>query len=118
MEKLEINHQRGISILKIQGDIEGDDGSQLLEIVQGAEQGALPFWLLEIPDTNFMDSNVLESILQIALYLRERKGDLFIAAPTPGVREILMITKLDKKIKIFAAVENALENIYQTQPGR
>lgn len=117
MEKVEINHQRGVSILKIQGDIENDDGEHLLEIVQGAEEGALPLWILDMPETNFIDSIALESFLRLAKLLQARRGHLFIARPTADAREILKITHLDSKLRVFNSVEDALEKIFQVQPG-
>ena len=117
MDKLEINQERGASILKVQGDVEGDDGFHLLEIVNNAEEGSLPFWIMDIPETQFFDSMALEAILRISRTLRERKGDIYITSATPNVQEIFRITRLQSKFKFFSNINQALENLFKGQSG-
>ncbi|MBU0580849.1 MAG: STAS domain-containing protein [Candidatus Margulisbacteria bacterium] len=117
MDKIEIQHQQGISILKILGDIEGDDGFHILDMIRGSIEENLPFWIMDMPETRFMDSTALEVFLRILKDLKKRKGDLILTAITPELEEILNITRLSTKLKKYPNIDKAIEKIFQTQPG-
>ncbi len=112
MDKMEVSQQRGVSILKITGDIENEDGRHILETIRASDT-ALPFWLIDVPTTRFFDSAALEALTDAYVHAESHGKKMFLTSVTPDVREILHITGLDKQIPVRESVEEVLQQIFR-----
>jgi anti-anti-sigma factor len=111
MDKIEVSHRKDISIIKIQGDIEKDDGVHVFETVQSTVNDNLPFWVIDVPETNFMDSVALEVFCRIARLLQTKGGELFLTSVNSNLQEIFNITHITKRFKIVEDIDQVLTHI-------
>jgi anti-anti-sigma factor len=116
MEKLEVTQQRGIPILKVLGDIENEDGRQLLETLRTASSH-LPFRIIDMPHTQFLDSAALEALENAALELQKSKKQLLLSSVTADAAEILHVTQLDRLCRTYPSLDQALPNGFD-RPAR
>jgi anti-sigma B factor antagonist len=69
-----------------------------------------PCVVLDMDDTELIDSAGLTAILDAQDALRERHGDLKIATANATNRKILEITRLDEHLEIFESVIDAVKS--------
>lgn len=65
--------------------------------------------LVDLSQTNFIDSSGLGALVGKISTCRKNGGDVKLISPTQRVIEILQITNLDKILKIYKSVEDALK---------
>jgi anti-sigma B factor antagonist len=56
--------------------------------------------VVDLADTEFIDSTGLGVLIRALKRLRHRGGDLVLRSPRPNARKVLKITSLDRVIKI------------------
>jgi len=112
MDKMEVSQQRGVSILKLTGDIENEDGRHIFETIRASDT-VLPFWLIDIPTTRFFDSAALEALTDAHTHAEAQGKKLFLTSVTPDAREILHITGLDTQIPVRESVDEVLKQIFR-----
>lgn len=66
--------------------------------------------VLDLDNTELLDSAGLEALLDAQDRLREAGGDLKIAASNPVNRKILEITRLDRHVEVFDNVLDAVKS--------
>jgi len=66
--------------------------------------------VLDLDNTEALDSPGLEALLNVQDKLREEGGDVKIAATNPTNRKILEITRLDQQLEVFASVIDAVKS--------
>jgi|SRR5688572_9098364 anti-sigma B factor antagonist len=69
-----------------------------------------PCVVLDIDDTELLDSAGLAAILDARDALRDRQGDLKIATNNATNRKILEITRLDEQVALFESVIDAVKS--------
>jgi anti-anti-sigma factor len=69
-----------------------------------------PCVVLDMDDTELLDSAGLTAILDARDALQERHGDLKIATNNATNRKILEITRLDEQIELFESVIDAVKS--------
>lgn len=65
--------------------------------------------LIDLSKTNFIDSSGLGALVGKISTCRKNGGDIKLISPTQRVVEILQITNLDKILKIYKTLEDALK---------
>jgi anti-sigma B factor antagonist len=68
--------------------------------------------VLDLDGTESIDSKGLEALLAVQDELREKLGDLKIAAGTVYNRKILELTRLDQQLEIFESVMDAVQSFH------
>jgi anti-sigma B factor antagonist len=66
--------------------------------------------VLDLDDTETLDSAGLTALLNVQDSLREGQGDLKIATSSPVNRKILEITRLDQQLEVFGSVVDAVRS--------
>ena len=74
------------------------------ELASLLAEGAPARMTIDMSGVEFCDSTGMNVLLSCLRRVRERGGELEIAAPKPAVRKILQVTGLDS---VFTLVENA-----------
>ncbi|NKY40559.1 STAS domain-containing protein [Cellulomonas septica] len=64
--------------------------------------------VLDLADTTFMDSSGLGALVGGLRATREVGGDLRIARPGPQIRTVLQLTTMDRVLRPYDTVEDAL----------
>lgn len=72
-----------------------------------------PCVVLDMDDTELLDSSGLTAILDARDWLRDRQGDIKIATTNATNRKILEITRLDEQLELYESVIDAVKS-YQS----
>lgn len=78
---------------------------QLRELVDGGARRLV----VDLAETEFIDSSGLGALISGLKAARQAGGDLRIAAPTEQVRRVLKLTKLDKVLTAYGSAEDAFD---------
>jgi anti-sigma B factor antagonist len=68
--------------------------------------------VLDLDDTETLDSQGLTALLSAQENLRHRQGDLKIATTNSVNRKILEITRLDQQLEVFGSVVEAVKSFH------
>ena len=66
--------------------------------------------VLDVDDTETLDSKGLEAVLEAQDRLRARGGDVKLATSNPINRKIFEITRLDQQLEMFDSVVDAVKS--------
>jgi anti-sigma B factor antagonist len=66
--------------------------------------------VINLSATTFMDSSGLGAIVAFIKQLREKKGDIRLAAPRKNIIEILKLTHIDQVIQSYKTEKEAVES--------
>ncbi len=66
--------------------------------------------VLDLDDTEALDSRVLTALLDLQEKFRAVQGDVKIAVANPGIRKILEMTRLDQHLEVFDSVVDAVKS--------
>lgn len=83
---------------------------ELGEFMENASSQGQPLSVFDMSHVPLMDSNGLETLLNLKDHFEHRGGRLKIAAPVPLCREILRITGVEKHFEIFDGVSDAVRS--------
>lgn len=68
--------------------------------------------VLDLDNTEMLDSRGLTALLNVQEHVREKAGDIKIAASNPNNRKIFEITRLDQQLEVFDSVINAVKSFH------
>ncbi len=68
--------------------------------------------VLDLDDTETLDSEGLTALFSVQEGLRQRQGDLKIATTNSANRKILEITRLDQQLEVFGSVVEAVKSFH------
>lgn len=68
--------------------------------------------VLDLDNTETIDSEGLTAVLNVQNRLREKEGDVKIATTNPANRKILEITRLDQQLEVFDSVVDAVKSFH------
>jgi anti-anti-sigma factor len=88
-------------------DVSADQAANFESALRHAEP---PCVVLDMDDTELIDSAGLTAILEAKDALCQRQGDLKIATTNATNRKILEITRLDEQLEIFESVIDAVKS--------
>jgi anti-anti-sigma factor len=97
----------GVIVIHSPEDLSADQAPGFEAHVRRAEP---PCVVLDIDDTELIDSAGLAAILDARNALRERQGDLKVATNNATNRKILEITRLDEQVELFESVIDAVKS--------
>jgi anti-sigma B factor antagonist len=66
--------------------------------------------VLDLDNTELLDSDGLTALLNVFDKLREQGGDIKIATTSPANQKILEITRLDQQLEVYASVIEAVKS--------
>lgn len=68
--------------------------------------------VLDLDNTETLDSEGLTALLNVQEVLREKQGDVKIATTNSTNRKILEITRLDQQLEVFHSVIDAVKSFH------
>lgn len=108
-----------VLIVDLQGKVVGEESLQLkrsLEaLVENSGEGPV-FVVVNLKGVPFLDSAGLGAIVFARECLSQRGGELGLLAPTPHVRRLLTVARLNETIPIYDDEETAVAAIPKTKP--
>ena len=98
----------GAAIVRLDGRLDlvtaGEAKQRLVETVEGGQKRLV----VDMGSVDFVDSSGLGAIIGVLKAARQAGGDLRIACPTSQLRSILKLTMLDRVLRPYETVEEAL----------
>jgi anti-anti-sigma factor len=98
----------GTHVLFVGGDIDTATAPTLQETLDGLIDGGARHIVLGVRGVEFMDSSGLVVLVSVANRLRKLAGDLRLAVPSPQVRSVVALTRMDRVFPLFDSLDEAL----------
>lgn len=111
---MEISHQivRDSLVLSLQGDLIGEqDGAQILEHVNDAQNAKIMVVLISLEDVRYMNSSGLGVLITLLTKVKNKGGELALMSVSDQILKLLQVTKLDTVFKIYKDQEEAFETL-------
>ncbi len=100
--------QGNISVIAVQGRVDGFSAPQLETALQDAIKAKRYKIVVDLAETEFMSSAGMRALLKARMDAQEHKGELRLAAPTPFILDSLKLVGLDKLFKLYETRAAAL----------
>jgi anti-anti-sigma factor len=98
----------GTAVVHLDGRLDlvsaGETKRRLVEAVEGGQRRLV----VDMADVDFVDSSGLGAIIGVLKAARQAGGDVRIARPTSQLQSILELTMLDRVLRPYETVEEAL----------
>jgi len=98
----------GISVVAPTGRLDVAGAPALKDAIEDLTKNGAPKVVIDMEGVTFVDSTGLGSVIAALKRIRNRQGELRLAAPNQQVRVVLELTTLDKVFPYFATLEEAL----------
>lgn len=102
-------HPSGAAVLRVDGRLTMVDAPALRAAVGEAVAGAATTVVVDLSGCEFMDSSGLGAVIAGLKAARQAGGDLRLAAPSPQVLTVLQLTNLERVLRPFASVAEAID---------
>ena len=100
--------QTGTAVVRLDGRLDlvsaGEAKQRMVDVVDGGQRRLV----VDMANVDFVDSSGLGAIVGVLKAARQAGGDLRIARPTSQLRSILELTMLDRVLRPYETVEEAL----------
>jgi len=100
-----------VAVIAIAGEANVDELEPLRRVLDERMRQDTRDFVLDMAETEFVDSKALELLLWLQEQADERLGQVRLASPTATVRKILEITRLEHHFDAHADVEAALKSL-------
>jgi anti-sigma B factor antagonist len=98
---------QGKVLVSIVGELDVSTTPKMKAALAELTEGGCERILVDMSGVPFMDSTALGALVGALKRLRERGGELELAALQPGVRRVFDITRLESVFRIHESVEQA-----------
>lgn len=105
----------GITVLRLWGRFDAHAVTHVRQWM--AQNSAVSQLVINLADVNFVDSTALSTLVQGMKWMRQRGGDLHLAALQQPVHIIFELTRLDKAFKIYPDTAAAATAFGSPQPA-
>ena len=109
--EISIKYQNQNAILRISGDILGDDRIQLNEKIQELFDGGVKNMVLNLKDVGLMDSVGLGMLVAVHTSLKRQGTQLVFSNVGKSVEYLLTITKLNRAFDRYDTEDEALAHL-------
>jgi len=108
----EVLKENDILILKIKGDLVGDDiGPRLVEVVSDAVNEKIRTCIIDLKDVRYISSSGIGVLITMLTKMRNVGGEVYLTSPSEHVKKLLIITKLNNIFTVYDSVSEAKEKI-------
>ena len=104
------------AVLSIGGEVDLYNTPQLKEQILDLIDSGVRRLVVDLSDTQYLDSTALGVLIGGLKRLRERQGELRLASPQPRIRKLLEITRLHNVFDVCDTVPDALKG-WEAQGG-
>jgi anti-sigma B factor antagonist len=98
----------GVTVVAPTGRLDVAGAPALKDAISDVAKNGPPKVVIDMEGVSFVDSTGLGSVIAVLKQIRNRRGELRLAAPNQQVRVVLELTTLDKVFPYFATLEEAL----------
>ncbi len=97
------------AVLRIGGEVDLYTAPQVKEEILALIEAGVRRLVVDLSDTEYLDSTALGALVGALKRLREREGDLRLVNPRPRIQKLLEVTRLSKVFEVRSSVAQALE---------
>ncbi|TWU29460.1 STAS domain-containing protein [Bythopirellula polymerisocia] len=108
-----IRCQGAVEVIVPNVPLTGEHADELRETIEHCSSNGLPMVVLNLHDVPLIDSDGLESLLDIRDTVRERGGSVKLASLTPLSQDILRITGVAEHFEVFPDDKAAVRSFVQ-----
>ncbi len=101
--------QDGVAVVRSEGRLNMAAAPQLRSVVSDLAAAGRSRIVVDLSAVTFIDSSGLGALIGGLKTARQADGDLRIAAPAEQVRTVLGLTNLDRVLRPYPTVEEALD---------
>lgn len=98
----------GVTVVAPAGRLDVAGAPALKEAMSELTDDGSPKVVIDMEGVTFVDSTGLGSVIAALKQIRNKQGELRLAAPNQQVRVVLELTTLDRVFPYYATVEEAL----------
>lgn len=99
------------SVLKVSGRVDLVSAGRLRRVVEEAIDGGRRSLVVDLGEVPFVDSSGVGALVGALKLTRQVGGELRIAAVAPTVRDVLRLTTVDRILRPYDTVDEALEGL-------
>jgi anti-sigma B factor antagonist len=108
---LTYHEDRGVTVVKIAGDLDAAGGGELGQVFDRLLTENHRRFVIDLKAVEFIDSAGLSMLVRCFKRVRSGAGALWLAALQPPVRRVFEITRLDRAFDIDRDVHAALQRL-------
>lgn len=98
----------GVTVVAPTGRLDVAGAPALREAISGLTENGAPRVVIDMEGVSFVDSTGLGSVIAALKQIRNRQGELRLAAPNQQARVVLELTTLDRVFPYYPTLEDAL----------
>lgn len=100
-----------VAVLTLKGDIMGEpETGQLRDKVKSVISSGTPHVVLDLSGVRYVSSTGLGTLIAVLTSVKNKGGDMRLAAVTEKVESLFVITQLVKVFKEYETVDRAVES--------
>ncbi len=108
-----VKSQGAVEVIVPNVPLKGDYVGELLETVHHCLADGLPMLVINLHDVPLLDSDGLESLLDVRDVVQKRGGTVRLASLTPLAQDILRVTGVARHFEIFPDEKAAVRSFVQ-----
>ncbi len=101
----------GRAVMRVEGRLDLVAAAGLREAVRAAVEAGSRSLVVDLADVPFVDSSGIGALIGGLRETRQAGGELRIANAAEQVRTVLSLTKIDRVLKPYASVDEALDGL-------
>jgi len=101
---------KNILILQIPEKLTMDNSEELRRLIKEKVEGGSYRLVFDMMITEYLDSTGLSAIVSRIAFARAHQGDIRLAVKSDFIKELLQLTNLNKILKCFDSVEDAVNS--------
>ena len=100
-----------VTVVSVAGEFNADATENFRKQIDERLERKVRFFVIDLQQTNFVDSKGLESLIWVQEQCDERLGQVRLCNPDDTCRKILQVTRLDGRFDVFADVTEAVKTM-------
>ncbi|MBI5959568.1 MAG: STAS domain-containing protein [Chloroflexi bacterium] len=108
--KITEREQDGITILSLEGRIDGDGSAEVKATLQDCVMAGKFKVILDMAQVLYINSLALRALAEIADMNRQNNGDLKLVSPQPRVKRVFQLVGFDRLLAIHDTLQAALDD--------
>jgi anti-sigma B factor antagonist len=97
-------------VFQVDGRVDGDGATKMEETLREVVNGGHHHLVLDLSQTNYLNSAGLRILADILTQCRQNGGDVRLAAPNLKIMRVLEIIGFDKFFHVYPTVDAAVRN--------
>lgn len=109
--KLSHQDQNELTVMTIKGDLANDESDRFRRAVLERIDARVRDFVLDLKDLETVDSQGLEALLWLEEQCAERLGQIRLASCQDQLRDVLKVTRLNKRFECCSDVQSAIRSL-------